>query len=121
MADLSLNGSRRKRPVGAEASVSSGGGTNVVPLTIALILVAALGFWLIAPNQVDRTLTRTASAVAGDGTMAHDVWDSVVTTLGSEDGETESDEVASASAVPDASLPQPAMLQPSERVASGST
>jgi hypothetical protein len=113
MADLSLNRSRRRRSTGGETGTAfKEGGTSVVQMVAAVVLVLALAALFIAPNEVDSALNRTATVVS-DKATTNQVWSSVVSTFSSEDAR-EEQQIASASPLANA-----AMLKPNERVAAG--
>jgi len=112
MPDLPLSGSRRKRLTETGSSSREGGG-SFLPTMIALVLGIVLAAYLIAPNQVDNALGRTATAVAGKGGATNEVWNSVVTALTSEDAER--GQIANA-----ANLSNYTVLQQNQSVATGS-
>lgn len=111
MADLSMNRSRRKRLGGADTGSScKEGGTSIVPMVSAVVLVLALGALFIAPNRIDSALNRTATVVS-DEAVPTQVWNSVVSTFSSEEAP-EEQQVASVSPLANA-----AMLRQDESVA----
>jgi hypothetical protein len=116
MADLSLNHSRRKRLTDTGTGTSfKEGGASVVPIAIAVILAVALAALFLAPNQVDSALHRTATIVSDKKAVTTQVWNSVMSTLQSEDA-AEREQIASVSPLSTAS-----MLKPNESIATGNT
>jgi hypothetical protein len=106
-----MNRSRRKRLGGTETGSShKEGRNNIVPMVAAVILVLALGALLVAPNEVDSALNRTATVVS-DKAAPTQVWSSVVSTFSSEEAR-EEQQVASVSPLANA-----VMLKPNESVA----
>ena len=113
MPDLPLSGSRRRRLTGGAASdPSQEGRGSLVPTAIALVLVIVLAACLIAPNQVDRALDRTASAVVDKNAMTAQAWRSVASTFAIEDSESE--QIASGSPLSNATV-----LKPNESITTG--
>lgn len=114
MTGSSMNGSRRRRlSSGGEASSSSHEGRiSVVSTVVTLILAGLIAYCLIAPNQIDGALGRTASVVASKSAATNQVWTSVVSAITSDD--VERDPGASS-----ASLSNYAVLQRNETVATG--
>ena len=111
MADLSMNRSRRKRLGGAEGGSSfKEGGTSIIPMVAAVILILALVALFVAPNEVDSALNRTATVVS-DKAAPTQVWNSVVSTFSSEEPR-EEPQVTSMSPLANA-----AMIKPNESVA----
>jgi hypothetical protein len=89
MSESRANATRRKRTASTEASSSqktgSSGGISAI---ISVIVILAASAYLMAHNQVDEALGRTATVISDKSATTRQVWTSVVTTFAT-DGEDE--------------------------------
>jgi len=112
MSGSRTNATRRRRVASTEASSSrKSGGSGGLSAIIAVIVILAASVYLVAHNQVDEALGRTATAISDDGTATGQVWTSVMTTFAADDAE---EETASAESAPDLT-----MLKDGDRVTAG--
>jgi hypothetical protein len=90
MSESRANATRRKRTASIEASSShktgSSGGISAI---ISVIVILAASAYLMAHNQVDEALGRTATVISDKSTTTGQVWTSVVTTFATDDAEDE--------------------------------
>jgi ferric-dicitrate binding protein FerR (iron transport regulator) len=113
MSELRSNATRRRRTTSTEVASShktgrSGGLSAIISVTIIL----AASVYLMAHNQVDEALGRTATVISDKSTATGQVWTSVVTTFAVEDAEEEQ--------LREASAPDLTMLKDGDRVTTGS-
>lgn len=114
MSGSRTNATRRKRVASTEASSShKSGGSGGLSAIIAVIVILAASAYLVAHNQVDEALGRTATAISDDGAATGQVWTSVVATFATDNEEEE--ETESAESAPDLT-----MLKDGDRVTAGS-
>jgi hypothetical protein len=114
MSESRSNATRRKRAASAEVGSShktgSSGGLSAI---ISVIVVLGASVYLMAHNQVDEALGRTAAVISDKSTTTGQVWTSVVTTFATEDAE---EDLASETSAPDLT-----MLKDGDRVTAGNT
>jgi len=113
MSESRTNATRRKRAASTEVSSSnksSGSGRFSAILSISVILAASA--YLMAHDQVDEALGRTATVISDKRTTTGQVWTSVVTTFATEDSE---EDLARETSAPDLT-----MLKDGDRVTAGS-
>jgi hypothetical protein len=113
MSESRTNATRRKRTASTEAGSSSktgGSGKFSAILSIGVILAASA--YVMAHDQVDEALGRTATVISDKSTTTGQVWTSVVTTFATEDGE---EDLARETSAPDLT-----MLKDGDRVTAGS-
>jgi hypothetical protein len=90
MSESRANATRRKRTASAEASSShKTGGSGGISAIISVIVILAASGYLMAHNQVDEALGRTATVISDKSTATGQVWTSVVTTFATDDAEDE--------------------------------
>jgi len=86
MSESRTNVTRRKRTASSEASSSpktgSSGGISAI---ISVIVILAASAYLMAHNQVDEALGRTATVISDKSTTTGQVWTSVVTTFATDE------------------------------------
>ena len=113
MSESRANATRRKRTASTEASSShktgSSGGLSAI---VSVVVILAASAYLMAHDQVDEALGRTATVISDKSTTTGQVWTSVVTTFATEDAE---DDLASGTSAPDLT-----MLKDGDRVTAGS-
>ena len=113
MSESRTNATRRKRATSTEAgSAHKSGRSGGLSAIISVIVILAASAYLMAHNQVDEALGRTATVISDKSTTTGQVWTSVVTTFASD--ESEEDPVREASA------PDLTMLKDGDRVTTGS-
>jgi hypothetical protein len=112
MSESRANATRRKRTASTEASSShktgSSGGISAI---VSVIVILAASAYLMAHDQVDEALGRTATVISDKSTTTGQVWTSVVTTFTIEDGE---EDAASETSAPDLTT-----LKDGDRVTAG--
>ena len=112
MSESRANATRRKRAASTEASSShktgSSGGSSAI---ISIIVILAASAYLMAHNQVDEALGRTATVISDKSTTTGQVWTSVVTTFATNDAE---EDLARETSAPDLT-----MLKDGDRVTTG--
>ncbi|MBA4098370.1 MAG: hypothetical protein C0484_16590 [Rhodospirillum sp.] len=113
MSDSRTNATRRKRTANTEGSSSQKtGGSGGISAIISVIVILAASAYLMAHDQVDEALGRTATVISDKSTTTGQVWTSVVTTFATEDGE---EDLARETSAPDLT-----MLKDGDRVTTGS-
>jgi hypothetical protein len=113
MSESRANATRRKRTTSTEASSShKTGGSGGISAIISIIVILAASAYLMAHNQVDEALGRTATVISDKSTTTGQVWTSVVTTFATDDAE---EDLARETSAPDL-----AMLKDGDRVTAGS-
>ena len=113
MSESRTNAARRKRTASTEASSSNKtGGSGGISAIISVIVILAASAYLIAHDQVDEALGRTATVISDKSTTTGHVWTSVVTTFATEDGE---GDLARETSAPDLT-----MMKDGDRVTAGS-
>src|SRR5262245_58122755 len=111
MSESRTNTTRRKRAASTEGGSShktgSSGGLSAI---IAVIVILAASAYLMAHNQVDEALGRTATVISDKNTATGQVWTSVMTTFAAD----EEEEPARGASAPDLTL-----LKGGDRVSTG--
>ena len=88
MSESRTNATRRKRTASTEASSShKTGGSGGISAIISVIVILAASAYLMAHNQVDEALGRTATVISDKSTTTGQVWTSVVTTFATDESE----------------------------------
>ena len=110
MSESRTSATRRKRTASAEASSShktgSSGGISAI---ISVIVILAASAYLMAHNQVDEALGRTATVISDKSATTGQVWTSVVTTFATDEEDDPPSQAADLS-----------LLKDGDRVISGS-
>jgi hypothetical protein len=113
MSESRSTTTRRKRAAGTDVGSShkagSSGGLSAI---VSVVVILAASAYLMAHDQVDEALGRTATVISDKSTTTGQVWTSVVTTFATEDAE---DDLASGTSAPDLT-----MLKDGDRVTAGS-
>ena len=113
MSESRTNATRRKRTASAEASSSTKtGGSGRLSAVLSISVILAASAYLMAHDQVDEALGRTATVISDKSTTTGQVWTTVVTTFATEDGE---EDLARETSAPDLT-----MLKDGDRVSAGS-
>ena len=82
MSESRTNVARRKRAAGADVSSShKAGGSGRLSAILSIGVILAASVYLMAHDQVDEALGRTATVVSDKSTTTGQVWTSVVTTF----------------------------------------
>ena len=82
MSESRINVARRKRAAGADVSSShKAGGSGRLSAILSIGVILAASVYLMAHDQVDEALGRTATVVSDKSTTTGQVWTSVVTTF----------------------------------------
>lgn len=90
MSHAAVSGPKRKHLSSGQTGVSSQQGSMGTLRTAFLIILALfIGVWLVAPDQIDRAVSRVVPTGGETGSEADDAWTSVVSAVTSEDGDTE--------------------------------
>ena len=111
MSESRTNTTRRKRTASTEAASShKTGGSGGLSAIIAVVVILAASAYLMAHNQVDQALGRTATVISDKNTATGQVWTSVMTTFADEE-----EDPARAVSAPDLTL-----LKNGDRVSTGS-
>ena len=111
MSESRTNGSRRKRTASTEAASShKTGGSSGLSAIIAVVVILAASAYLMAHNQVDEALGRTATVISDKNTATGQVWTSVMTTFTADEAEP----------THEASAPDLTLLKGGDRVSTGS-
>ncbi|HKP26120.1 MAG TPA: FecR domain-containing protein [Dongiaceae bacterium] len=112
MSESRTNVTRRKRTASTEVSnshkTSGSGGLSAI---ISVIVILAASVYLMAHNQVDDALGRTATVISDKRSTTGQIWTSVVTTFAGDDVEEDSARIAA---------PDLTMLKDGDRVSTGS-
>lgn len=95
--------------VGSSQKTSGSGGLSAI---VAVVVILAASVYLMAHNQVDEALGRTATVISDKSSATGQVWTSVVTTFAADESEEEP--------VREASAPDLTMLKDGDRVTTGS-
>jgi ferric-dicitrate binding protein FerR (iron transport regulator) len=112
MSGSRTNATRRKRTASTEVGSSyRTGGSGGLSAVVAVMVILAASAYLIAHNQVDEVLGRTATAISDESSTTGQVWTSVVTTFASDDAEEDP--------AGEASAPDLTMLKDGDRVTAG--
>lgn len=112
MSESRTNATRRKRTANTEASGSpKSGGSGRLSAILSISVILAASVYLMAHDQVDEALGRTATVISDKSTTTGQVWTSVVTTFATEDGE---EDLTSETSAPDLT-----MLKDGDRVTAG--
>jgi hypothetical protein len=112
MSESRTNGTRRKRTASTDAASShKTGGSGGLSAIIAVIVILAASAYLMAHNQVDEALGRTATVISDKNTATGQVWTSVMTTFTADEEEEPAHE---------ASAPDLTLLKGGDRVSTGS-
>jgi hypothetical protein len=113
MSESRTNATRRKRTasteVGSSHKTGSFGGLSAI---ISVVVILAASAYLMAHNQVDEALGRTATVISDKSTTTGQVWTSVVTTFATDDAEEDLAQETSAADL--------AMLKDGDRITTGS-
>jgi hypothetical protein len=112
MSESRTNATRRKRAASTETGSSQKtGGSGGLSAIISITVILAASLYLMAHNQVDEALGRTATVISDKDSATGQVWTSVVKTFATD---AEDDPVGEASA------PDLTMLKDGDRVTTGS-
>ena len=112
MSESRTHAARRKRTASTEASSSNkSGGSGALSAIISIFVILAASVYLMAHDQVDEALGRTATVISDKSTATGQVWTSVVTTFAAEDAEEDLEHETSA--------PDLTMLRDGDRVTTG--
>jgi hypothetical protein len=102
MSESRANATRRKRTASTEPSSShKTGGSGGISAIISIIVILAASAYLMAHNQVDEALGRTATVISDKSTTTGQVWTSVVTTFATDDAE---EDLARETSAPDLTM-----------------
>ena len=113
MSESRTNATRRKRTASAEGGSSNKtGGSGKLSAILSIGVILAASAYVMAHDQVDEALGRTATVISDKSTATGQVWTSVVTTFATEDGEEDSARETSA--------PDLTMMKDGDRVTTGS-
>ena len=113
MSKSRSNATRRKRTASTEVSSShKTGSSGKLSAVLSISVILAASAYLMAHDQVDEALGRTATVISDKSTTTGQVWTSVVTTFATEDGE---EDLANETSTPDLT-----MLKDGDRVTAGS-
>jgi len=110
MSESRTSGTRRKRTASTEAASSHKTGGSGLSAIIAVVVILAASAYLMAHNQVDEALGRTATVISDKNTATGQVWTSVMTTFTAEEEEP----------AHEASAPDLTLLKGGDRVSTGS-
>ncbi len=112
MSESRNNATRRKRTASTEAASShKAGGSGGLSAIVAVVVIVAASAYLMAHQQVDEALGRTATVISDKSTATGQVWTSVMTTFAAD----EEEDAAHAASAPDLTL-----LKGGDRVSTGS-
>jgi hypothetical protein len=113
MSESRTNATRRKRTASSDASGShKAGGSGRLSAVLSISVILAASAYLMAHDQVDEALGRTATVISDKSTTTGQVWTSVVTTFAAEDADEDLERETSA--------PDLTMLKDGDRVIAGS-
>lgn len=113
MSESPTNATRRKRAASTDVSSShKTGGSGRLSAILSISVILAASAYLMAYDQVDEALGRTATVISDKSTTTGQVWTSVVTTFATDDSE---EDLASETSAPDLT-----MLKDGDRVTAGS-
>jgi hypothetical protein len=85
MSESRTNVTRRKRTAGADmSSARKAGGSGRLSAIVSIGVILAASVYLMAHDQVDEALDRTATVVSDKSTTTGQVWTSAVTTFASD-------------------------------------
>jgi hypothetical protein len=111
MSESRTNATRRRRATStASGSSHKTGGSGGLSATISVVVILAAAAYLMAHNQVDEALGRTATVISDKHTVTGQAWTSVVKTFASD---------AEDDPAHEASAPDLTMLKDGDRVTTG--
>ena len=112
MSESRTNTARRKRAASSDVSSShKAGGSGRLSAILSIGVILAASAYLMAHDQVDEALGRTATVISDKSTTTGQVWTSVVTTFATD---------AEEDPAQDASAPDLTMLKNGDRITTGS-